>query len=285
MARTVTRPAPAKLNLFLRVLAREADGYHGIETLFCLTDLADRLQATAVDTAGVTMAVSGADTGPEKDNLAVRATEMVLAATGRPFGVSLQLDKNIPVQAGLGGGSSDAAAALMAVNELTGHAIPRHEILQFAGRLGSDVPFFASEAKLALGWGHGERLLRLPPLPSQPGLLVIPAVGIDTARAYGWIDSVPRTGRRGSVALAGETLQKWGDVARLSGNDFEAPVFERHEEVRLAFDVLVGTNPIMCRMSGSGSALFALYRSVRDRDDAQAMVPPKLGRVVPFATA
>jgi 4-diphosphocytidyl-2-C-methyl-D-erythritol kinase len=282
---TVTRSAPAKVNLFLRVLAREADGYHGIETLFCLIDLADRLQAAAVDTPGVTIGVSGADTGPDKDNLAVRAAELVLAATGKPFGVSLTLDKHIPVQAGLGGGSSDAAASLAAVNELTGHAVPRHELLQFAARLGSDVPFFMSEARLALGWGHGERLLRLPPLPSRPGLLLVPGVGIDTAAAYGWIDDVRQTTRRGSVVMGTETLHDWSDVARLSGNDFEAAVFARDGEIRQAFEAMVGTSPLMCRMSGSGSALFTLYRSDRDRDDAQAMIPPKLGRVIPFATA
>ncbi|MEE8267804.1 MAG: 4-(cytidine 5'-diphospho)-2-C-methyl-D-erythritol kinase [Gemmatimonadales bacterium] len=285
MSSTVTRSAPAKVNLFLRVLAREADGYHGIETLLCLTDLADSLQATTVDTAGVTIAVSGADTGPDQKNLAVRAAEMVLAATGQPFGVSLTLSKHIPVRAGLGGGSSDAAAALVAVNELTGSAIPRHELLQFAARLGSDVPFFVSEARLALGWGHGERLLRLAPLPSRPGLLLIPGVGVDTAEAYGWIDDIQQATRRGAVVMGSETLHNWSDVARLSGNDFEAPVFGRHPEIRLAFEALVGTNPLMCRMSGSGSALVAIYRSARDRDDAQAMVPPKLGRVIPFATA
>lgn len=285
MSSTVSRSAAAKLNLFLRVLAREADDYHGIETLFCLIDLADVLEATQVDAPGVTITVSGAATGPDQDNLAVRAAEAVLAATGRPFGVSLTLTKNIPVQAGLGGGSSDAAAALVAVNALTGNAVPRHELLQFAARLGSDVPFFVSEARLALGWGHGERLLRLAPLPSRPGLLLVPAIGVDTAAAYGWIDEVRQSSRRGSVVMGAETLQNWSDVARLSGNDFEAPIFGRHEEVRRAFELLVGTNPMMCRMSGSGSALFALYRSARDRDDAQSMVPPRLGRSIPFATA
>jgi len=285
VSNTVTRPAPAKVNLFLRVLAREENGYHGIETLYCLIDLADRLQATAVDAPGVTIMVSGADTGPDQDNLALRAAEMVLAATGRPFGVSLTLDKRIPVRAGLGGGSSDAAAALVAVNELAGHAVPRHELLQFAARLGSDVPFLVSQARLALGWGHGERLLRLPPLPSRPGLLLVPELGIDTTEAYGLIDSVQQAARRGSVVMGAETLQNWSDVARLSGNDFEAPIFGRHEGIRLAFEALVGSNPLMCRMSGSGSALLALYRSTRDRDDAQEMVPGSLGRIIPFATA
>jgi len=282
---TVIRAAPAKVNLFLRVLAREEDGYHGIETLYCLIDLADSLQATSVDTAGVTIAVSGADTGPERENLAVRAAEMVLAATGRPFGVSLKLDKRIPVRAGLGGGSSDAAAALVAVNELAGHAVPQHELLQFAARLGSDVPFLVSEARLALGWGHGERLLRLPPLPSRSGLLLVPAVGVDTSEAYGLIDNVQQASRRGSVVMGTETLQNWSDVARLCGNDFEAPIFGRHQEIGRAFEALVGSSPLMCRMSGSGSAIFALYRSRKDRDDAQATVSPRLGKIIPFATA
>jgi len=282
---TVIRAAPAKVNLFLRVLAREEDGYHGIETLYCLIDLADSLQATSVDTAGVTIAVSGADTGPERENLAVHAAEMVLAATGRPFGVSLKLDKRIPVRAGLGGGSSDAAAALVAVNELAGHAVPQHELLQFAARLGSDVPFLVSEARLALGWGHGERLLRLPPLPSRSGLLLVPAVGVDTSEAYGLIDNVQQASRRGSVVMGTETLQNWSDVARLCGNDFEAPIFGRHQEIGRAFEALVGSSPLMCRMSGSGSAIFALYRSKKDRDGAQATVPPRLGKVIPFATA
>lgn len=285
MSSTVIRAAPAKVNLFLRVLAREEDGYHGIETLYCLIDLADSLQATSVDTAGVTIAVSGADTGPERENLAVRAAEMVLAATGRPFGVSLKLDKRIPVRAGLGGGSSDAAAALVAVNELAGHAVPQHELLQFAARLGSDVPFLLSEARLALGWGHGERLLRLPPLPSRSGLLLVPAVGVDTSDAYGLIDNVQQASRRGSVVMGTETLQNWSDVARLCGNDFEAPIFGRHQEIGRAFEALVGSSPLMCRMSGSGSAIFALYRSKKDRDDAQATVPPRLGKIIPFATA
>ncbi len=285
MSSTVIRAAPAKVNLFLRVLAREEDGYHGIETLYCLIDLADSLQATSVDTAGVTIAVSGADTGPERENLAVRAAEMVLAATGRPFGVSLKLDKRIPVRAGLGGGSSDAAAALVAVNELAGHAVPQHELLQFAARLGSDVPFLVSEARLALGWGHGERLLRLPPLPSRSGLLLVPAVGVDTSEAYGLIDNVQQASRRGSVVMGTETLQNWSDVARLCGNDFEAPIFGRHQEIGRAFEALVGSSPLMCRMSGSGSAIFALYRSRKDRDDAQATVSPRLGKIIPFATA
>lgn len=285
MSDAVTLAAPAKLNLFLRVLAREDDGYHGLETLFCLIDLADRLTAERREGTGVTLTVEGADCGPVEQNLATRAAKLVLDATGHPFAVHLTLVKRIPMQAGLGGGSSDAAAALLAVNQLAQGAIPRHELLQFAARLGSDVPFFVSGGSLALAWGHGERMLRLPPLPRAPGLLLIPPIGISTPEAYRQIDS-GRHGstRRGSVAMELETLSGWGSVARLGGNDFEFALFGRHPALKQGFEALAGTHPLLCRMTGSGSALFAIYRNERDREDARMQLNPKLGRVVGFET-
>ena len=275
-----TVEAPAKVNLLLRVLAREADGFHGLETLFCLVSLADTLRVERRDGRAVTIEVAGADLGRPEENLAVRAAELVLDATGRRFGVHLTLTKRIPTRAGLGGGSSDAAAALHATNLLASGAVPRHELLQFAARLGSDVPFFASGAPFALGWGHGERLLRLPPLPSAPALLLTPSVGIGTAEAYGWVDAARQAaGRRGALALDLDALESWGDIGRMAGNDFESPVFQRVPEVRAAFEALAGTRPLVCRMSGSGSTLFAIYRSARDRDDARMMLGRKHGQL------
>ncbi len=282
---SVSIEAFAKLNLFLRVLAKEVDGYHGLETLFCLIDLADRLQVDRRDGKGVTLHVQGAELGPPETNLAVRAAAMVLAATGDRFAVHLSLVKRIPVEAGLGGGSSDAAAALAAVNRLAGDPVPRHELLQFAARLGSDVPFFLSGAPLALGWGRGERLLQLPSLPPAPALLLTPPTPVATAEAYGWVDAARQgAGRRGAVALDLDALSRWGDIGRMAGNDFESPVFGRHPEIRAAFEALVGTRPLVCRMSGSGSTLFAVYRSVRDRDDAQMMLGRRHGRLTVCST-
>lgn len=276
----VTLSAPAKLNLFLRVLARESDGYHGLETLFCLVSLADTLRAERREERGVGIEVQGATVGPPEQNLAARAAALVLEATGHRFGVHLTLTKRIPMRAGLGGGSSDAAAALHAVNGLANGAVPRHELLQLAARLGSDVPFFVTGAPLALAWGRGERLLRLPPLPAAPVLLVTPPTGIDTSEAYGWVDEARRsTGRRGAVALDLDALSGWGSVGRMAGNDFESPAFERVPGLRAAFEALAGTHPLVCRMSGSGSTLFAVYRSVNDRDDARMMLGRKHGRL------
>lgn len=285
MTNAVTLPAPAKINLFLRVLGRETDGYHGIETLYCLVSLADELRAERRSGRGVTIEVSGLDVGPPEQNLALRAATMVLEATGHPFAVHLCLDKRIPVQAGLGGGSSDAAAALHAANRLAGDPVPRHELLQFAARLGSDVPFFLTGAPLALAWGHGERLLRLPPLPPAPVLLLTPNEPVATAQAYGWVDASRRSaGKRGAVALDLDALSRWGDIGRMAGNDFESPVFERFPAIRQAYEALAGTRPLTCRMSGSGSTLFAVYRSSRDRDDAGMMLGRRHGAVTPAET-
>lgn len=285
MTAPVELRAHAKLNLFLRVLAREDDGYHGIESLFCLVDLADSLRAERRDTTGVTLDVVGPDCGPTEENLAVRAAQLVLNATGAQFGVHLTLTKQIPIQGGLGGGSSDAAAALLAVNQLTQNAVPRHELLQFAAKLGSDVPFFLAGSPLALGWGHGERLLRLPSLPAAPALLLAPAIGVSTPEAYRLVDQARQgAGRRGAVALDLDALAGWGSVARLGGNDFEFALFGRHPELKRGFEALAATHPLLCRMSGSGSTLFAIYRTARDRDDARASLNPRLGRILSVET-
>jgi 4-diphosphocytidyl-2-C-methyl-D-erythritol kinase len=279
MTTAVTIPGLAKLNLLLRVLSREDEGYHGLETLFCLISLSDTLRAERRQGQGVTLEVMGAETGPTEENLAVRAAARVLQATGNRFAVHLQLEKRIPVGGGLGGGSSDAAAALHAVNSLAGNAVPRHELLQFGAQLGSDVPFFVTGAPFALAWNRGERMIRLPSLSPAPALLLIPPVSIATREAFGWVDQDRRSGaRKGAVALDLEALSGWGDIGRMAGNDFESAVFGRYPQIRAAFEALVATRPLVCRMSGSGSTLFAIYRGAREREDAQMMLGRKHGQ-------
>ncbi len=278
-------PAHAKLNLFLRVLGREDDGFHGLETLFCRLALADEVRVERREGSAITLETGGVDLGPADANLAVRAAAMVLDATGRRFGLHLTLVKRIPVQAGLGGGSSDAAAALHVVNRLAGDVVPRHELLQFAARLGSDVPFLFTGSALALGWGRGERLLSLPPLPIAPVLLLAPPIGISTATAYQWLDGARQgSTRRGAVALDLDALSRWGEIGRMAGNDFESTVFGRHPAVRAAFEALVATRPLLCRMTGSGSTLAAVYRSAGDREDARMMLGSKHGAVLATET-
>lgn len=276
--------AHAKANLFLRVLAREASGYHSLETLFTLLELADELSVERT-AGGIELLVDGADTGPVEENLAYRAAKLVLAATGERFGVRIHLRKHIPVRAGLGGGSSGGAAALHAVNRLTGDPVPRHEILQFAARLGSDVPFFASGAPFALAWGRGERLFRLPPPASAPALVALPPFGLGTEEVYQRLDaSRPQDLQRGAVALDADALASWGSIGRLGGNDFESVVFGKEPQLKGLFERMAQTGPILVRMSGSGSALIAVYRNEQQRDGAVLELGERDYRLIKTAT-
>lgn len=282
MTERVELKAHCKVNLLLRVLAREESGFHQIETLFALTSLHDTIAVTRTEDGNVSIDVRGADVGPDADNLAVRAARLVLEATSHRFGVHLELTKAVPAGAGLGGGSSDAASALLATNQLAGNAIPRHELLQLAARLGSDVPFFITGAPLALAWGRGDRLLRLPAIPPAPGLLLHPPEPVSTADAYALLAATRENApRRGALALDLQALSSWGDIARMSGNDFESAVFRKRADLRQAFEALAGTRPMLCRLSGTGSSLVALYRTVGERDDAVMMLGRKHGTCSP----
>ena len=276
--------AHAKVNLFLRILARESSGFHQIETAFSLLELADELVIQRSND-GVTLHVEGPDLGPVEDNLAVRAARMVLDATGNRFGVAITLAKRIPVRAGLGGGSSDAAAALHAVNALAGNAVPRQELMHFATRLGADVAFFASGAPLALAWGRGERQFRLAAPPSLPALLAVPPVQISTPDAYKWWDEQNASPpSRGPITLDAAALSSWGSIGRLGGNDFEATVFGKHPELRALYERLAQTGPVWVRLCGSGSAIAAVYKKESERDDAVQRLGETQQRLIKTAT-
>lgn len=284
MTAPVRVAAHAKINLFLRILARETSGFHQIETAFALLELADQLEVRRID-SGVELDVAGPDLGPTEENLAVRAARAVLNATGNRFGVSITLTKRIPVRAGLGGGSSDAAAALHAVNALAGNAVPRHELLHFAAQLGADVAFFASGAALAIAWGRGERLLRIPAPRAMPVLVAVPPVAIATPDAYTWWDEQnPSPNARGPVALDPEAFATWGSIGRLGGNDFEQPVFGRHPELRALYERMAETGPMWVRLSGSGSAIAAVYKQEGERDEAAQRIGEKQQRLIKTAT-
>ena len=284
MPAAVTTNAHAKANLLLRVLSQEESGYHSLETLFVLLEEHDDLAVERTE-RGITLDVEGVDTGPVEENLAYQAARSVLDATGNAFGVRIELTKRIPVQAGLGGGSSDGAATLHAVNALADNAVPRHELLQFAARLGSDVPFFCSGAPLALAWGRGERLFRIPPPAAAPVLLALPPFGISTQKAYAALDAGRSDEhRRGAVVLDGNALESWGGIGRLSGNDFEGPVFGKHPELRDLFERMARTGPLLVRLSGSGSAIIAIYRSESTRDGAAVEISEPGIRLIKTAT-
>lgn len=269
MSGRLVATAPAKINLWLRVFGRDTKGYHAIESLFQLVSVADELivERTA---SGVSLAGAPAELGPVEDNLIVRAARRYLRAAGVPGGVRVELRKRIPWSAGLGGAASDAAATLAALNRLCGRRLPDGDLLVLGAELGSDVPFFLSRAPLALGWGRGERLLALDPLPPRPLLVVPPPAPVRTAEAYAWIDkdrAAHETGEFAAVFPA-TALASWAEVRRRSHNDFEPVVAGRLPAIGHWLDRLRETDAFLVRLAGSGGALVALYDTPQERDAA-----------------
>ena len=265
-ARSVRVAAPAKVNFFLKILAKEQSGYHQIETLYCAVDFCDEIELQRTE-RGVSVEVVGPAVGPDEENLAYRAAKALLDARGAPTGVHVRLTKNIPVGAGLGGGSSDAGATLRALNVLLGEPFSADELLQIAGQLGADVPFFTCGAGAALGWGRGERLLPIPGARVWPVLLALPSLHVSTAKAYEYL-SVPEFVTPTSLAL--DTLGQPETMAALAVNDFEASVFERHPELGKLREALHEAGALTARLSGSGAALFGLFDDRKGADRARA---------------
>ncbi len=265
-ATSVRVAAPAKINFFLRILAKEESGYHQLETLYCAVDLCDEIEIDRTE-RGVSVEVVGPSVGPDEENLAYRAADAFLQAAGFTAGVHVRLTKNIPIGAGLGGGSSDAGATLRALNTLLGEPFSASALLQIAGRLGADVPFFACGAGAALAWGRGERLLPIPGAPRLSVLLALPSVQIATGEAYerlSFAESiVPST-------LALDALCQTETLVELAANDFEATVFEHHPELGELREALQEAGALTARLSGSGAALFGLFDDRAAADHAQA---------------
>ena len=275
-ARTV---AQAKVNLFLRVLAREADGYHQLETLFCRLELGDdvavrvNVGGRSLDCAGEALPPEGL--GPVERNLAWRAAVMYAAATGWPNDWAIEIAKGIPVGGGLGGGSADAGAVLRCLNRLAPSPLSDEELVALAAPLGADVPFLTSGDPLALGWGRGERLLALPPLPGRAVTLVCFPFGVPTPDAYRWLDARETPAPRRGARLELESLTTWTGVARLAHNDFEMVVAPRYPEIERALDELRARSAgdhdaaAFTLLAGSGATVFAV-----SDEPAQAMTAP-----------
>jgi 4-diphosphocytidyl-2-C-methyl-D-erythritol kinase len=270
---TWTGAAPAKVNLFLRVLAREEDGYHQIETLFQALELADRVELQLSDPAvGIQLELEGVEPGalgPPESNLAVRAARAFLERVsggadpaGRP-GIRIRLGKHIPHGAGLGGGSSDAATTLRGLNELLGSPLSHADLVALGGRLGADVAFFLCGSPLALAWGRGDRLLPLSPLPAAGVLVAVPPWGIPTPAAYAAL--ARNRARSGTAPPAARCFTpdtapwtSWEALVAEAENAFEAPIMGDHPElarIRRALEA-AGGRPAL--LSGSGSAVFGI---------------------------
>jgi 4-diphosphocytidyl-2-C-methyl-D-erythritol kinase len=258
----------------LRVLARESSGYHQIETLYCRIALGDTVRVTVTEDERSLQCIGevpAGDLGPVEDNLAWRAAAAYAERARWPGGFAIQIEKRIPVGAGLGGGSADAGAVLRALNMLSPVPLSARDLLAVAGSLGSDVPFLTQDVSaLALAWGRGERLLVLDSLPERRCWLLSPGVAVSTRDAYEWLAQAPPS-RSPSLFDVG-SLTSWDRVGELAANDFEGPVSARIPLIAKLLATLrsagaanlVGVGAIT-QLSGSGSTVFALAgRDPRD---------------------
>ena len=260
--------ARAKINLDLRVLARRADGYHELRTLFQEIDLHDTV--IVEQTRGPFTLAGPADRMPlDSTNLVCQAAMRLWKASGRrgePRDVRVSIRKRIPARAGLGGGSSDAAATLVGLDRLWGARLGAPALHRLAAGLGADVAFFLLGGT-ALGLGRGDQLYPLLDVPVTPVVLVLPPFGVPTADAYTWLSAdragtVPQPIEDGSES---GTVPNWTDWVSVPGavpgwrNDLEAAVEARRPEIREIRRELADHGAWLARMSGSGSAVFGLF--------------------------
>jgi len=258
-AETLTLAAPAKLNLFLHVTGRRADGYHTLESLFVPIDLADtiELRVRADETIAREADVPGV---AERDDLAVRAAHALREAAGILRGASIRVTKRVPQGAGLGGGSSDAASVLLGLNRLWSLGLSRTELMRIGARLGADVPFFLGEGP-ALARGIGDELTPAS-IPAYWIALAMPRVRVPTAVIFASPELTPTT----PSAKMSVFSEGYGH------NDLESIAVSQFPQVGEAVQALRRASP-QARMTGSGACVFAAFDTERDARRALALLP------------
>ncbi len=266
--------APAKLNLFLHITGRRPDGYHALQTVFQLLDWGDTLHYTLRED-GIVHRVTEVPGVPEDKDLVVRAARLLQAHAGSRLGVDIEIDKVLPMGAGLGGGSSDAATTLLALNRLWQLDLPRAELQALAVRLGADVPFFVF-GKNAFAEGIGEALEHVE-LPTRWFLVVTPEAHVPTAEIFS-DESLTRDSKPITITdfLAQQSSKGWPDS--FGQNDMQAVVTKKYAEVAKVVKALYDLTP--SRMTGSGASVFAAFSSKEQAEAAQASLPPGLNSAV-----
>jgi 4-diphosphocytidyl-2-C-methyl-D-erythritol kinase len=263
--------APAKVNLWLNVVGRRADGYHLLDSLVAFTGLADEIEASPSDRLSLTVGGPFATMlGEEGNNLVLKAARLLADRAGVAPRAALHLAKHIPVAAGLGGGSADAAATLRVLIDLWRVALPVEELFDLAARLGADVPMCLA-GRTALVSGVGERLMPAPPLPPCAILLVNPGIPLSTPEVFC---------RREGAFSPVRTLQPWTDPASFAatlagrGNDLtDAAVALRPEIARVLAFLQASEGVLHAAMSGSGATCYALYETPQCAERAAEHVP------------
>jgi len=264
--------APAKINLGLYITGKRADGYHELASIFLPIGLCDTLEVETDNSANssnagtVTIATKGpfaSVCGEPKKNTVYKAYQVIKQATGITQGFKVCIEKNIPSQAGLGGGSSDAGAFIGAVNKILNLNLKPHELEAIGAKVGADVPFFIKQTP-AFVEGIGEKLITFKLLRDYWVVIAKPLAGLDTATVYSnltlslTLKSINAKRREHLRSIAFQGLKEVGELKELS-NDLEIPSVKLLPEILEIKRFLEGHGPISCMMSGSGSAVFAIF--------------------------
>ena len=259
--------APAKVNLFLEILGKRDDGYHEIETIMQEIDLADNLQFEETQ-GGVRLECNNKNIPINQDNLVCKAANLILKECGIKKGVLISLEKNIPVGAGLGGGSSDAAATLKALNSLWGVGLNDGELMEFAAKLGSDIPFFIN-GKTSLCCGRGEVISPVQVGIRMDYLILFPRVHISTETIYKNL-KIDLTKKRKDVSFFLDALKHSEviGISKLLFNRLEEVIFATYPDLLQVKSALESFDFCGLSISGSGSAFFGLCN---DRHQAEAI--------------
>ena len=270
---------PAKANLFLEVGGRRADGYHELRTVMMAVDLTDRLRVQPAAGDGIELSVRRG--GPEHDNLVTVAWEVFASHTHRRCGVRVELDKSIPVAAGLGGGSSDAAATLIGLNALFDARLTAAELGRLGAQVGSDVPFFLAGGSLSLCTGRGEQVEPISSRARPIVVLVVPPFGCSTAAVYAEYDRHPPESApdaEGMLSALGGPVAGWRGGLYNALENAACRIEPRLRELRAALE---GLGPLGVVMTGSGSGMVCLCRDDRQAVRlAEAAAALDLGRAV-----
>jgi 4-diphosphocytidyl-2-C-methyl-D-erythritol kinase len=259
--RSVRIRAFAKINLCLHVMGKRADGYHELRTIFQAISLHDTLELSITPGSGTHFFLTSNDKtllGP--DNLVWRAIDAISREIGFQGTVSAHLEKKIPVARGLGGGSSDAAAALIGMLRLAEKKVPLPRLMEIAAGLGADVPYFLFGGR-ALAVNRGDEIYPLPNGPKRTVLVVSPRdIGVSTKDAYEWL-STELTRLSKPNRIWGFCALCWSRQGAGVSNDFEGPVFGRHPRLGEIRDALLERGAADAALAGSGSAVFGIFRN------------------------
>lgn len=256
--------APAKVNLFLKVLARRPDGYHDIETLFEKLDLGDTLRLKK-QAGGVEVRSDSKALPDGKENLAYRAVQLLSEKSGKGLGVRIDIEKKIPIGAGMGGGSSDAAAALVGVNALYGLGLSSGELGSIASEIGADVPLFISDAVWAVGRGKGDMVEKIESDLMVWHILLVPPVPLLSGEAYEWIDTnKDRSGPGIEGALSALRGRRIDELGRKLFNDLEGLSLKRHGLIRELKEKLLEYGARGAVVTGSGPALLGIHEDEKE---------------------